>query len=111
MIAPFTPIVVPVEVGERLGRARLEDQGVDREPPLDDDGDELGVVGGGEVDDLAERPAGGELRLVGGDQRVVGGREAGDDLDIEAQLVVVAASSATNTSTIDAAAAKSNPVR
>ena len=79
------------EVLEGRGLARLHDQPVDRGAAFDRDGDEVGLVGDGERDDLAERAARRELRVVGGDQRVVGGREAGLDLDVEAQLVEVAA--------------------
>ena len=79
------------EILERRGFARLHDQAVDRRATLDREGDELGLVGLAERDDLAERSARRELGVVGGDQRVVGGREAGLDLDVEAQCVEVPA--------------------
>ena len=58
--------------------------------PSTDEGDEPGVVATGVVDHLAERSAGGDLGLVGGDERVVVGREAGLQRDVEAHVVEVA---------------------
>ena len=76
-----------LELGCRTG---MQDQPVDRAASFDRDGDEIGVVRCGVVEHLAEGSTGGELRLAAGDDRVVGGGEAGLQLHVQAQLVEVA---------------------
>ncbi len=87
---PLTPIVVPARSASSVATPGLDDQRIDRGRTFDRDHDEVGVVGGSELHDLAERSARGELGVVLGDERVVGRREARRDLDVEAHGVVVA---------------------
>ncbi len=81
---------LPGEVGERARAVGLDHQHVDRDVSVDRQRDEIGLVGARLRREFAERTRRGELGLVGGDDGVVHDREAGVDLDVEAQLVVVA---------------------